>query len=353
MHDLYEGIVPVELNLLLKYFIKKNYITLEYLNREILSYNYGPLDHTNKPGKILFGPKKQLKIRMKAAKMTCFVRYLPFIIGKKIPYNDPGWKIFTSLSRIIDFSNSASLTFQNTSELETEIVQHFKIIKKEFPSFKFIKKHHNLVHYPDSIRQLGNLVDFNGMRFEGKHTLAKSAATAAHNTLNLPKTISQKFQVNSFFNIYTESILNKEFEIIRNKKMAVRLVTPELKSLIESKYFFSDREEILYDMEIKIYGQSYSKFFYLVVQEKNTLSICWIKDIVLFKDELLFFVQKTLIRNYNFHFCAYFIEHQDSFCLLKKENIFHYKPFNACSQTNNNAIFVKPYSHVNLKTNMF
>jgi hypothetical protein len=355
MHDLYEGIVPLELNLIILYCLKKKFFTLDEFNHELLNYNYGPLDHKNKPGRILFGPKNQLKTRMKAAKMTCLVRYLPFIIGKKIAFSDPCWKIFTLLSKIIDYANSSYLNLSNTLELETLVVEHHEKVKKEFPKFSLKKKHHNLIHYPNAIRQLGNLVDYNGLRFEGKHPLAKAAATAAHNTINLPKTISQKFQYNSFFNLYTNNIINKELEIIKNKKKLFNCLSPELQLLIEKDYIISDKDEISYDMEIKIFGQLYYKFLYIVVREDDVVSISWIKDIIFFRNELFFFVQKTKVRNFNPHFCAYFIEHelgQDNLNLLKKENIYHYKPFAACSQSNSNAIFVKPYSHVNLKTSI-
>lgn len=49
LHDLFEGIVPVELALCIQEMIKLKYFTLEYLNKKIVTFPYQHADKTNKP----------------------------------------------------------------------------------------------------------------------------------------------------------------------------------------------------------------------------------------------------------------------------------------------------------------
>ena len=49
LHDLLEGIVPMELSLCVKEMIRLKYFTLEYLNNKITSFPYQHTDKVDKP----------------------------------------------------------------------------------------------------------------------------------------------------------------------------------------------------------------------------------------------------------------------------------------------------------------
>ena len=49
MHDIYEGVAPKEIKLVIGALINKKLFTLEELNRRILSYSYGYKDKENRP----------------------------------------------------------------------------------------------------------------------------------------------------------------------------------------------------------------------------------------------------------------------------------------------------------------
>jgi hypothetical protein len=363
MHDFFEGIFPLEISLVLEQFTlvkekEERYFELIELNRLIQGYNFDLFDHKNKPGAILHNVSgKQgfkLKTKMKAAKMTCLVRYLPFIIGKRVPLNDIHWKLFTILSKILDYVNSTHLNLNNTYALEILVREHHEMFKTLFPDVPLKKKHHNLVHYANSIRQLGNLVDYNSLRFESKHTFATAAADAAQNTINLPKTVTNKHQMYALNNLYKNSNLTEELEIKKKTITSVNRLDIRLQFLLlKSNLFFEENEEIYSNMEIKIFSQFYCNYLYLVVKRKNKISVCFIKNILFLKKEIYFFVQNCDILSYDEHFCCYKIklqneDSQSSYDVIKKEAIYSYKPFPACSIEKKDAIYVKPYSFVNL-----
>ena len=62
LHDVLEGIVPVELSLCLADLISKKYFTLEELNSEIQSFPFKFSDKTNCPQKIPSTFRKRLEL---------------------------------------------------------------------------------------------------------------------------------------------------------------------------------------------------------------------------------------------------------------------------------------------------
>lgn len=51
MHVLFEGVVPLELKLMLQEFVKKKYFDGDFLNSRIENFTYGKKEQRNKPPK--------------------------------------------------------------------------------------------------------------------------------------------------------------------------------------------------------------------------------------------------------------------------------------------------------------
>ena len=49
MHDILEGVLPLEIKELIKHYIDKKVLSLGQLNKAIESFKYGGLDLSNKP----------------------------------------------------------------------------------------------------------------------------------------------------------------------------------------------------------------------------------------------------------------------------------------------------------------
>ena len=80
-HDLWLGIIPLKISLVLTSFLDNGFFDIELINSRIKSFNYGSNDIKNKPN-LLFISEKMVKCKQKAAKMSCLFKLLPFIIGK-------------------------------------------------------------------------------------------------------------------------------------------------------------------------------------------------------------------------------------------------------------------------------
>ncbi len=80
-HDLWLGVVPLEISLVLTSLIGDKILNFDLINSRIKYFEYGIIDSKNKPNLLNWCDSK-IKIKQKAAKMTCLFKVLPFIIGK-------------------------------------------------------------------------------------------------------------------------------------------------------------------------------------------------------------------------------------------------------------------------------
>jgi hypothetical protein len=79
-HDLWLGVVPIELSLVLTSLIKEKVINIDFVNSRIKSYNYGSVDASNKPN-LIYIIDGGVKIKQKAIKTVCLFKFLPIMIG--------------------------------------------------------------------------------------------------------------------------------------------------------------------------------------------------------------------------------------------------------------------------------
>ena len=89
MHDLYEGVVPMEVKLLLEHCTSVcKYFSKDELNERLESFDFPE----NKPSSI--------DTRQSASQMMTLMRFLPLIIGDKVPSDDEYWNNFLLLIKI-------------------------------------------------------------------------------------------------------------------------------------------------------------------------------------------------------------------------------------------------------------
>jgi len=123
-------------------------ITLEYINYQIEHFPYTGNDKTNKPD-LLTEP---LKFRQTAAKCRCFLRFLPAMIGSKIPFGDCKWDVLLLLLDIHDIAFSPAMSEADTVLLDDAVEVFLDRFVAEFPSESFKPKMHFLIHYGSHCR---------------------------------------------------------------------------------------------------------------------------------------------------------------------------------------------------------
>lgn len=175
MHVLLEGVVKLELQLILGEFIdKKKYFTLQNLNVAIQNFNYSPEELNDRP-QIL--EKKSLDTKnvlpMTAVEIKQFMTLIPFMIGEFVPEIDAHLVNFIRLIQITHLVISPIASEETVEKLNQLISQHNYHFKILYPDFVFTPKLHFLSHLPDQIFNFGPGRNHWCTRLEAKHGFIK------------------------------------------------------------------------------------------------------------------------------------------------------------------------------------
>jgi len=106
MHTLLEGVVPLEIGCVLySLMTEKGLLTLHNLNERLIQF-WGVInvDRQKKPPKIsqISPPGHGLSPSMKATQWWALLKYLPLIIGDKVPEGDEHFELLLHLSEMVD-----------------------------------------------------------------------------------------------------------------------------------------------------------------------------------------------------------------------------------------------------------
>ncbi|KAJ8043231.1 hypothetical protein HOLleu_10228 [Holothuria leucospilota] len=123
MHDFLEGIIPLEMFLVLSRLVEKEMITLEELNSRISCFGYGFIEQKNRPSPIkhtsILNPTKASG--QTASQMMCSAPLLPLMIGDQIEDDCDEWALYLLLIDIFKIVMSPSLSLSSTYVLKALI----------------------------------------------------------------------------------------------------------------------------------------------------------------------------------------------------------------------------------------
>lgn len=138
LHDLFEGIVPLELALCLAVLIKKKYFSLEELNRIIKHFPYKWKDRTNCPQAIPATFATRKTIGGNAHENWCLLRLLPLMIAHKVPEEEQAWQLLMCLKDVVELAVSPVFTDESIGYLDSLIADHRCRFHSVFPEEKLI-----------------------------------------------------------------------------------------------------------------------------------------------------------------------------------------------------------------------
>lgn len=193
-HDVFEGIVPYDLALIFKHFIKvKHLFTYEILNRRIHKFPYKKEDAASKPIGII---NNKDKVAGHAVQNWCLLRFITFILDEFVSdKSDPVWKFMCLLQEIVSIITAKSFTNAQVCYLKLQIEEYLEERKKLFPDIPLRPKHHYILHYPALMLRCGPLIWLWTMRFESKHSFFKKAIRQTNNCINITWSMSEKHQL--------------------------------------------------------------------------------------------------------------------------------------------------------------
>lgn len=211
MHDIFEGVAPLAVKLLLSHYISSHLFTLKEYNDRLLNFNFG-YSEKDKPIPILrqaLQPEKSL--RSSASQMSLLVRILPFLIADKILEDDPHWKCFLILRKIIDIVLCPVVTRNLCSSLKLLIREHHNLFTSLYGYNSYIPKFHFLVHYPEQMELLGPMVRTWTIRHEAKLNFFKRVSCLA-NFKNVAFSMANRHQRWMCYELASGSLVRVPFE---------------------------------------------------------------------------------------------------------------------------------------------
>lgn len=213
MHDILEGICPLEVKLVLKVFLRKKFIDLNLLNARFVSFNYSTSDLKNKPVALTENFLNNTSPGQNAAQMWCLIRYLPLVIGDCIPEDDLHWDLLLLLLEIMSFIFAPTISQEEIIYLKCVIQYHHALFLQLFKDEHLKPKHHFMVHYPSALKHLGPLLHMWVMRFEAKHNFSRRLSHVVCNFKNIQKTLAYRNQINLCCNMMSRKTFNDNTEI--------------------------------------------------------------------------------------------------------------------------------------------
>lgn len=196
MHDLFEGVVPLEMKLLLIHLVKAKYFTIGTFNDRLRRFDFGYTEHSDIPSELddkNFMKNPGQKIRQSASKMWLLAVTLPLLVGDLVPEDCEVWALYGILLRICSIACSWQIKPDTISYLRVLIEEHHSQFTVLYPDTTVIPKMHYMVHYPSQIIRYGPLIYSWTMRHEAKLCILKRAASHG-NFKNICYTVAKRTQ---------------------------------------------------------------------------------------------------------------------------------------------------------------
>lgn len=256
LHDLFEGVVPVELALCLKGMIAKKYFTLEELNRAILTFPFQHSDKVDRPHPIPQNFASRGTIGGNGHENQSLLKLLPLLIGSRVPEGDKIWEVLMELKDVVELAMCHTFTDDTIQYMAWKISGHRQLLQEVFPNFRLRPKHHYLEHYPHLIRCFGPLVHLWTMRFEGKHKVFKKIVRDTHNYKNVLKTLAEKHQDMMAFYLSSPRFFKPPVQTSKVESVFVESLPTDthalISSLTDSSIVYGTKKAILQGTEFVV-----------------------------------------------------------------------------------------------------
>lgn len=342
MHDVFEGICHYNFSHAILYFTEQmKYFSLNTLNTRKNNFDYGIIEIKN-----IWSRNMELKhlynkkFKMSAKQMMTLTFYFPLFVGDLVPSDDLVWKFLINFIELVEILLCFEVDETSINKLTFKIKKHNEDYMLLFND-TLKPKYHNLIHYPDIIRQSGPLRNIWCFKYEAKHREFKVYSHCITSRKNICLSLSKKHELKFAHQLlYCESSTN---------------VTTNVKDLTHSNYHNIILEKLnLKDRGFQIYSRlNYRDIDYVsgnyVAIFREDIEIYKILDIVLHdNDNVLLFSQKLNDVEYEEHYIAYEVNvsNMSSFALLSIDELLG-PPLNLLKIANGkNMLRVKEYYEI-------
>ncbi|KAJ8049893.1 hypothetical protein HOLleu_02837 [Holothuria leucospilota] len=333
MHDFTEGIIPLEMHLVLQRLIEREMFTLEEINSRIISFNYGFVDKTNKPSPIklssLLNPSAASG--QTSAQMTCLALNLALMLGDRINQNSEEWEVFLLLIEIFKIVMSQSISLSATYVLKALIKDHHELFLGVFPYRTLTPKQHFLLHYPTIIRKLGPLRQYSSLRFEGKHKSFKHTASICNNFQNIAKTLANKHQMNQCYSYLIKEPIGSK-DVVLHQEVVTTVQNLAWSEPVIAKLGCKMEDEVIIVGVAEIHGYDFREgVVVLMTWGEEGPSFGQIQCVSVKETNIYLILTEMKTICYERHLQAFAVKHESkpATAIMEPKNLFDYRPLTA------------------------
>jgi len=306
LHDLFEGIVPLELALCLDLLIKKKYFTLLQLNDLIHQFPYKWTDKSDSPQPIPLNFATRKSIGGNAHENWSLLRLLPLMIGFKVPENEPAWHLLMDLKDIVELVVAPFHTEDTIRFLDIKISEHRHRYLQIFPEARVLPKHHYLEHYPQLIKAFGPLVALWTMRFEAKHSFFKRVVRHTNCFRNILRSLAVKHQFMLAYHLHGTDVLKPALTVSNISTLPVDVLKENIQEAVQKK--FPGETSIQVANTVTCHGTTYSVGMILPYGSTGGLPDFVELNLILIVHGQPVFAVKCLLSWYSEHLRAFELE---------------------------------------------
>lgn len=287
-HDLFEGIVPLDLSLCLNSLVKKKILSYDFINNNLKSITFY-LEKKN------YFPciKKNDKLTGSATEIMWIIRTIPFAFHSKFELlsNTKEWEMILILRRICCMCLSFKMSIDQVAILRDQILSYITLRHQNFPNDQLKPKHHYLTHYPYLIRCFGPLRHLWTLRFESKHQFFKDAIRHTKNYKSVLYSLADKHQLSQIINYSSSSLFSNKANSNDANIFNIENIEPAFHNEILTNNYFLSLKYITSNALFR--GVTYKSDMIICVKsdEYGNLVLCKIKHIFIDNNfqELFFF----------------------------------------------------------------
>jgi hypothetical protein len=328
MHDILEGVGPLNMKLLLNHLLKIGCITIDKINAKLLAFNYGHLQK-DKPSPLTLRTieSSETLFGQSAGQTYCLIQNFGFIFGEFFERENPHWNLFTIFLDIMDIIMSPCVSSSSLPYLESLIEDHHALYRK-LSNKSLRPKHHHMIHYPEAIRQIGPLIWFWTMRFEARHKFFKNIAKIGCNFKNIAKTVASRNQLLLSYKFFIAKELS-EMEIVVPDVKIYRVCDLKYKNILCEKLQFKTNMELCTYKCISLNGTEIKPGDFVLwkwIGEQELPQFLKIISVLKIEDKFQLLCQHFLTKFFDNHFHSYLVTHSEQYNLFYLNDMDLFKP---------------------------
>ncbi|CAC5410253.1 unnamed protein product [Mytilus coruscus] len=348
-HDLFEGVVCEVMTNTIGYCVREKFFTLEELNNIITKFEFCTIDKANKPTTVS-NQLRNLKVKQTAAQIWCFTRFLPLMVGDKIPYNNPKWKTFLSLRDLLFYVCAPVLDRGHIMVMQDIIEEFHEYYRENFPEETVKPKFHYTLHYPKQTLEFGPLIHLQTIRFEGKHSYFKELVYRTKNKKNICKSLAERHQYyQCIFNVASNFFDSGQIETTDGSLLTMCLLRTEFRQALQ--VHVGDALDVFGSKSIDFMGITYRNGECIVSaqQDGHFIQFSNVKHCLVIAGAPYLLCTKMSTIDFDRHFYAIIVEDSTKCEIIKISDLIEPHPFGVYSHptiNNSSVVIMKHMVHV-------